>query len=160
MHVMGILQRTRFRYLSAADVAALRYEIKVFDNQFVSRELCEFTLTFLLILNSLTKRCRALSNRVLILSPLPESKNGTEEERRWLTREGLTRIALGRFSPLRGALRASKTLARFVEQGSNPQPAQQKCKRPRMGPFTFWRRERDSNPRYGITVHSLSRRAP
>ena len=30
-----------------------------------------------------------------------------------------------------------------------------------MGPFLFvWRRERDSNPRYGVTVYTLSRRAP
>jgi len=31
---------------------------------------------------------------------------------------GLIQIAFGRSSPLRGALRASKTLARFVEQSS------------------------------------------
>jgi len=30
--------------------------------------------------------------------------------------ERLIQIALGRSSPLRGALRASKTLARFIEQ--------------------------------------------
>ena len=26
-----------------------------------------------------------------------------------------------------------------LEQGSNPQPTRQKCKRPRMRPFSFWR---------------------
>ena len=49
---------------------------------------------------------------------------------------GLTRIASGRFSPLRGALRASKTLARFVEQGSPPDPTPPKMKKgPARGPF-------------------------
>ena len=38
-------------------------------------------------------------------------------------RVGLIRIASGRSSPLRGALRASKTLTRFVEPvGSHPSP--------------------------------------
>src|SRR5690606_12572190 len=34
-----------------------------------------------------------------------------------------------------------------------------KQKRPGRG-VCVWRRERDSNPRYGVTVHTLSRRAP
>ena len=56
-------------------------------------------------------------------------------------REGLIRIALWRYSPLRGALRASKTLARFVEQGSHPQPSTGKKKGPD-GPLLFTGGER------------------
>ncbi len=37
----------------------------------------------------------------------------------------------------------------------------QTCKRGHSGPFaSIWRRGRDSNPRYGVTVYTLSRRAP
>ena len=65
--------------------------------------------------------------------------------------EGLT-CACGATSPVAPQL---------VEQGSHPQPSAGKQKWAPLGPiFVYWRRERDSNPRYGITVHSLSRRAP
>ena len=39
------------------------------------------------------------------------------------------------------ALRAAEgdCVAARLEQGSHPRPTRQKCKRPRMGPFTFWR---------------------
>jgi hypothetical protein len=50
-------------------------------------------------------------------------------------RAGLIRIALGRSSPLRGALCASKTLARFVEQRSHPLPPACKAKRAPLGPI-------------------------
>ena len=52
----------------------------------------------------------------------------------------------------------------FVEppvdfSGSNPSST--KTKEGAQGPFfCFWRRERDSNPRYAINVYTLSRRAP
>ena len=53
-------------------------------------------------------------------------------------RVGLVRIASGRFSPLRGALRASKTLTRFVEQGSHPEPSAGNRKTRPQGPrFVF-----------------------
>ena len=35
-----------------------------------------------------------------------------------------------------------------------------KYRRPLAGAFCIWRRGRDSNPRYAINVHTLSRRAP
>jgi hypothetical protein len=45
-------------------------------------------------------------------------------------------------------------------EGSNP-PAQKSIEKGAQGPFFYgWRRGRDSNPRYGITVYTLSRRAP
>jgi hypothetical protein len=59
--------------------------------------------------------------------------------------------------PLRGA--EGGCAAARLEQGSNPHPTRQKCKRPRMGPFTFWRRGGDSNPRYGRTAHLISNQA-
>ena len=36
----------------------------------------------------------------------------------------------------------------------------QKSRLQRTGVFVYWRRGRDSNPRYGVTVYTLSRRAP
>ena len=50
---------------------------------------------------------------------------------------GLIRIAVRRFSPLRGALRASKTLTRFVERGSHPYPLLVNQNGPIKGPFWF-----------------------
>ncbi len=61
-----------------------------------------------------------------------------------------------------GALRPGMRLRRCARRTGFGilTPTRPKCKRPRMGPFTFWRRGRDSNPRYAINVHSLSKRAP
>ena len=59
------------------------------------------------------------------------------------------------------ALRAAEgdCVAARLEQGSNPHPTRQKCKRPQKGPLTFWRRGWDSNPRYGRTAHLISNQA-
>ncbi len=62
---------------------------------------------------------------------------------------GLIQIALGRSSARWGALCASKTLARFVERGSNPPETEQDKKRGRKGLFVFvWYSLGDLNPCY------------
>ena len=48
----------------------------------------------------------------------------------------------------------------FTIEGSNPNFLTANKERGLMAPFFIWRRERDSNPRYGVTVYTLSRRAP
>ncbi len=73
-------------------------------------------------------------------------------------------------SPLRGSpfgptCGRSASLSEAVEpclsyiEGSNPRAEYEKSPR-KAGFFHIWRRERDSNPRYGVTVYTLSRRAP
>ncbi len=73
-----------------------------------------------------------------------------------------------RGSPLRGASKAGVLPCRCASGQSNhpvdiegSNPASSVMKKGSQGPlFHDWRRERDSNPRYGITVYTLSRRAP
>ena len=65
-----------------------------------------------------------------------------------VTSRGLIRIGLGRSSPLRGALRASKTLTRFVEPGVPRLALWRTNKKTRLARvFLFeWRPQGDSNP--------------
>jgi hypothetical protein len=71
-------------------------------------------------------------------------------------------------SPLRGRRRCAPTLSRIASRcsartggSSSILHIPDKAKGPTMWSLLlYWRRGRDSNPRYGITVYTLSRRAP
>ena len=58
------------------------------------------------------------------------------------------------------ALRGRTTLLNHLGFKSLPTPTKQRAVPFLTPPCSIWRRGRDSNPRYGITVYTLSRRAP
>ena len=106
--------------------------------------------------------CRFVSNWALFPIPLLVTKKRALWAPFLLLAErgGWIRIALGDSHPC-GAHYVRPKRSRVLSNWALfPIPLLVTKKGP-CGPlFYYWRRGGDSNPRYGITVHSLSRRAP
>ena len=80
-------------------------------------------------------------------------------------KEGLIRSPLPPANSPKGTLRLSASrqnsaLRRVCRTKGFTPPSPKNAKGPLRDPSRFWRRRRDSNPRYAINVYSLSRGAP